>query len=91
MLKDPRLTIFVVPATDSVSGYRGRPIAVLPDEKNYSIENSASQQQYFREAVYPIVVMNAAEVSLATGRSCIGRDTLLRMRRRCFQKAFRNR
>jgi hypothetical protein len=71
MLKDPRLTIFVVPATDSVSGYRGRPIAVLPDEKNYSIENSASQQQYFREAVYPIIVMNAAEVSLLRAEAAL--------------------
>lgn len=71
MLKDPRLPIFIVPATDSVSGYRGRPIAVLPDEKDYTIENSASQQQYFREAVYPIIVMNAAEVSLLRAEAAL--------------------
>jgi hypothetical protein len=71
MLKDPRLPIFLVPATDGVSGYRGRPIAVLPDEKNYTIENSASQQQYFREAVYPIMVMNAAEVSFLRAEAAL--------------------
>ncbi len=71
MLKDPRLSIFLVPATDGVSGYRGRPIAVLPDEKNYTIENSASQAQYFREAVYSIVVMNAAEVSFLRAEAAL--------------------
>jgi hypothetical protein len=71
MLKDPRLTIFLKPATDSVSGYRGRPIAVLPDEKNYSEESTAAQQQFFREAVYPIMVMNAAEVSFLRAEAAL--------------------
>lgn len=71
MLKDPRLPIFLIPASDSVSGYRGRPIAVLPDEKNYTLENSASQQQFFREAVYPIMVMNAAEVSFLRAEAAL--------------------
>ncbi|CAG5000807.1 hypothetical protein DYBT9275_02536 [Dyadobacter sp. CECT 9275] len=71
MLKDPRLPVFLLPATDGVSGYRGRPIAVLPDEKNYTIENSASQQKFFREAVYPIMIMNAAEVSFLKAEAAL--------------------
>mgnify|MGYP003671186875 CR=1 FL=1 len=76
MLKDPRLSIFLVPAPDSISGYRGRPIAALPEEKGYDANvNSASQAQYFREAVYPIMVMNAAEVSLLRAEAALFKFT----------------
>ncbi|WP_025764504.1 SusD/RagB family nutrient-binding outer membrane lipoprotein [Dyadobacter tibetensis] len=71
MLKDPRIRIFIQPAPDSISGYRGRPIAALPDEKGYGSENSASQGQFFREAVYPIMVMNAAEVFLLRAEAAL--------------------
>lgn len=61
-LKDPRLTIFSAPATDGTSGYRGRPIALGPNEKTYSEENTAILSNRFRLPVAPIIVMNSAEV-----------------------------
>lgn len=62
-LSDPRLTIFSKPASDGISGYRGRPIALGINEKIYSEESTATLQNSFRSAVFPIMVMNAAEVS----------------------------
>lgn len=61
-LDDPRLPIFSLPAADGVSGYRGRPIALGLTEKTYSEENTARLQNFFRDPVYSIIVMNAAEV-----------------------------
>ena len=60
-LNDPRLSKFASPATDGVSGYRGRPIALGTNEKTYSEENTAVLPAFFREAVHPIIVFNAAE------------------------------
>jgi hypothetical protein len=62
VLKDPRLTIFAAPATNGVAGFRGRPIALGINEKTYSEENTATLTNKFRSAVFPIVVMNSAEV-----------------------------
>ena len=61
-LKDPRLTIFSSPASDGTSGYRGRPIALGPNEKTYSEGNVAMLATRFRSPVFPIIVMNSAEV-----------------------------
>ncbi len=61
-LSDPRLPIFSLPASDGVSGYRGRPIALGIPEKTYSEESTARLQSFFRSPVYSIIVMNAAEV-----------------------------
>jgi hypothetical protein len=61
-LSDPRLPIFGKPATDGVSGYRGRPISLGPNQKIYSEEATATLQNSFREPVHAIIIMNAAEV-----------------------------
>lgn len=77
-LNDPRLPIFLVPAIDGVSGYNGRPIAMgasdvstIPGKGIYSESTTAAQQQYFRNAVYPIIVMNAAEVYLLRAEAAL--------------------
>lgn len=60
---DPRLSKFVEPAKDGVSGYRGRPMCLLGDEKAPYTENtSAYLPMSFRAAAFDITVMNAAEV-----------------------------
>ncbi len=60
---DPRLTIYANPASDGVTGYRGRPIALLGDEKTRYADNAtATLPVFFRTPVYSIIVMNAAEV-----------------------------
>jgi hypothetical protein len=62
-LSDPRLSVFALPASDGVSGYRGRPIALFGDEKlPYTTEKIARFPIYLKAAVYPIIIMNAAEV-----------------------------
>ena len=68
---DPRLTIFSLPATDGVSGYRGRPIALGTNEIIYTEENSARLQDQFRSAEHPIMVMNAAEVSFLRAEAAL--------------------
>lgn len=60
---DPRLPIYVKPAADGVTGYRGRPIALIGAEKpRYADNSTAVLPMFFQDAVYPIMVMNAAEV-----------------------------
>jgi len=71
MLNDPRLSIFSLPALDGVSGYRGRPIALGIPEKTYSEESTARLQDFFRAAVYSIIVMNAAEVSFLRSEAAL--------------------
>ncbi len=62
-LNDPRLTIFANPAADGVSGYRGRPLQILDQEKlRYTVTSTASLPESFQQPVYSIIVMNAAEV-----------------------------
>ena len=60
-LSDPRLSILAAPATDGISGYRGRPIALGQNEKTYTEESTAILPSFFREAVHNIIVLNAAE------------------------------
>jgi hypothetical protein len=62
-LNDPRLSIFANPATDGVSGYRGRPLQLLDQEKlRYTVTSTASLPASFMQPVISIIVMNAAEV-----------------------------
>ncbi len=70
-LSDPRLTIFSLPASDGTSGYRGRPIALGNDQVTYQEENTAMLQNSFRAAEYPIMVMNAAEVSFLRAEAAL--------------------
>jgi hypothetical protein len=70
-LSDPRLTVFAAPAVDGVSGYRGRPISLGPNEKTYGEENTATLQNSFRAAVHSIIVMNAAEVSFLRAEAAL--------------------
>ncbi|MEP7259155.1 MAG: SusD/RagB family nutrient-binding outer membrane lipoprotein, partial [Flavitalea sp.] len=61
-LNDPRLTVFVSPAPDGVSGYHGRPLAIFGDEKlPYSTDQTAKLAMSFQAAEYSIIVFNAAE------------------------------
>jgi hypothetical protein len=61
-LSDPRLSVFAVPATDGVSGYRGRPIAITGNESVYTESSTAYLPYFFRQPAYSIVILNAAEV-----------------------------
>lgn len=62
-LNDPRLPVFTEPATDGVSGYRGRPLGLETSQKPRYVETStAVLGSRFWAAVYDIMVMNAAEV-----------------------------
>jgi hypothetical protein len=62
-LNDPRLALFANPATDGVSGYRGRPLQILDQEKlRYTVTSTAFLPESFQEPVYSIMIMNAAEV-----------------------------
>ena len=70
-LQDPRLPIFSLPAADGVSGYRGRPIALGPDEKTYPEDQTARLPYFFRDPVYDIIVMNAAEVSFLRAEAAL--------------------
>jgi hypothetical protein len=64
-LNDPRLSVFANPASDGVSGYRGRPLQLLDQEKlRYTVTSTASLPASFMQPVYSIIVMNAAEVYL---------------------------
>lgn len=59
---DPRLPIYANPALDG-SGYRGRPISLLgPEKPRYAESSTATLPLFFRDAVYPIMVMSTAEV-----------------------------
>lgn len=69
---DPRLTIYANPAKDGVAGYRGRPIALQGAEKlRYGDNATATLPSFFRDAVYPIMVMNAAEVYFLRAESAL--------------------
>ena len=70
-LSDPRLPIYLGPATDGVSGYRGRPIAISGAEKTYNESSTAYLQYFFRAAVYSIIIMNAAEVSFLRSEAAL--------------------
>jgi hypothetical protein len=70
-LNDPRLPIFSLPASDGVSGYRGRPISLGTNEITYTEENTARLQNQFRSAEHPIMVMNAAEVSFLRAEAAL--------------------
>lgn len=60
---DPRMEKYADPATDGVSGYKGRPMTLFNEEKLPYTEASTAFLDYsFREPVYDITVMNAAEV-----------------------------
>ncbi len=60
---DPRLPKYANPAPAAAAGYRGRPLTIGGDQKSrYGLDSLASLPKFFREAVYTIVVMNAAEV-----------------------------
>ncbi|MBN9385828.1 MAG: SusD/RagB family nutrient-binding outer membrane lipoprotein [Chitinophagaceae bacterium] len=61
-LNDPRLPVFAKPATDGVSGYRGRPIAITGTESVYTESSTAYLSYFFRNPAYSIIIFNTAEV-----------------------------
>lgn len=70
--EDPRLEKYADPATDGVSGYKGRPMTLFNEEKNaYSEETTAFLDYYFRQPVFDIVVMNAAEVAFLRAEAAL--------------------
>lgn len=69
---DPRLEKFADPATDGVSGYKGRPMCLFTDEKPpYGDVNSAYLDYFFRTPVFDIQVMNAAEVAFLRAEAAL--------------------
>lgn len=69
---DPRLEKFADPATDGVSGYKGRPMCLFADEKlPYGESTTAFLDYSFRTPVYDIQVMNAAEVAFLRAEAAL--------------------
>ncbi|MBL7698190.1 MAG: SusD/RagB family nutrient-binding outer membrane lipoprotein, partial [Chitinophagaceae bacterium] len=60
---DPRLDIFVSPASVGAAGFRGRPMTLHTDQKlRYANDSTAVLPLSFQQPVYDIIVLSAAEV-----------------------------
>lgn len=60
---DPRLDVFISPASIGAAGYRGRPMTLHTDQKlRYGNDSTAVLPLTFQQAVQDIIIFNAAEV-----------------------------
>ncbi|MBW7840915.1 MAG: SusD/RagB family nutrient-binding outer membrane lipoprotein, partial [Chitinophagaceae bacterium] len=69
---DPRLPVFADLPSNDMTEYRGRPVGVEGTQNpRYSLDSAARLPMFFREAVYSIMVMNAAEVYLLRAEAAL--------------------
>lgn len=70
--EDPRMEKYADPATDGVSGYRGRPMTLFNEEKiAYGESTTAFLDYYFRQPAFDIVILNAAEVAFLRAEAAL--------------------